>query len=110
MRHFPVRISRYWPAAVAGSAAVALAATMTATATAATRPAGSSAEPHSVTLYAVGKRACPAKPRPHTATCFAEVRKLVKKGTQGARAFKRAGGATKAGSIGPAGEIGRAHV
>ncbi len=88
MRHFPVRISRYWPAAVAGAAAVALAATMTATATAATRTGGSSAQPHSVTLYAVGKRACPARPRPHTATCYAEIRELVKKGTPGARAYK----------------------
>lgn len=105
MRHFPVRISRYWPAAVAGSAAVALAATMTATATAATRTAGSSAGPHSVTLYAVGKRACSAAPRPHTATCYAEIRKVVKKGTQGARAFKLAAGATKAGTIGPAGGL-----
>ncbi len=83
MRHFPVRISRYWPAAVAGSAAVALAATMTATATASTRTAGSSAQPHSVTRYAVGKRACPAAPRPHPATCYAEIRTLVKKGNPG---------------------------
>jgi subtilase family serine protease len=105
MRHFPVRISRYWPAAVAGAATVALAATMTATATAATRTAGSSAQPHSVTLYAVGKRACPAKPRPHTATCYAEIRELVKKGTPGARAFKMAAGATQAGTIGPAGGL-----
>lgn len=98
MRHFPVRISRYWPAAVAGAAAVALAATMTATATAATRTGGSSAQPHSVTLYAVGKRACPARPRPHTATCYAEIRELVKKGTPGARAYKMAAGATQAGT------------
>jgi subtilase family serine protease len=105
MRHFPVRISRYWPAAVAGAAAVALAATMTATATAATRTGGSSAQPHSVTLYAVGKRACPARPRPHTATCYAEIRELVKKGTPGARAYKMAAGATQAGTIGPAGGL-----
>lgn len=105
MRHFPVRISRYWPAAVAGAAAVALAATMTATATASTRTAGSSAQPHSVTLYAVGKRACPANPRPHTATCYAEIRQLVKKGTPGARAYKMAAGATQAGTIGPAGGL-----
>jgi subtilase family serine protease len=105
MRHFPVRISRYWPAALAGSAAVALAATMTATATAATRTAGSPAGPHSVTLYAVGKRACSAAPRPGRATCYAEIRKVVKKGTQGARAFKLAAGATKAGTIGPAGGL-----
>lgn len=105
MRHFPVRVSRYWPAAVAGSAAVALAATMTAAATAATRTAGNPAQPHSVTLYAVGKRACPATPRPHTASCDAVIRTVVKKGTKGARAFKRAAGAVKAGTIGPAGGL-----
>jgi subtilase family serine protease len=105
MRHFPVRISRYWPAAVAGSAAVALAATMTATATAATRTAGSSAGPHSVTLYAVGKRACATPKRAHTAACFAEIRKVVKKGTAGAKPFKKAAGATKPGTIGPAGGL-----
>ena len=105
MRHLKVRISRYWPAALAGGAAVALAATMTAAATAATRTAGSPAQPHSVTLYAVGKRACAAVPRPHTATCYAEIRELVKKGTPGARAFKRAAGATQAGTIGPAGGL-----
>lgn len=105
MRHFPVRVSRYWPAAVAGSAAVALAATMTAAATAAIRTAGNSAQPHSVTLYAVGKRACPATPRPHTASCDAVIRTVVKKGTKGARAFKLAAGAVKAGTIGPAGGL-----
>lgn len=105
MRHFPVRVSRYWPAAVAGSAAVALAATMTAAATAATRTAGNSAQPHSVTLYAVGKRACPATPRPHTASCDAVIRTVVEKGTKGARAFKLAAGAVKAGTIGPAGGL-----
>jgi len=105
MRHIKVRISRYWPAALAGAAAVALAATMTAAATAATRTAGSPAQPHSVTLYAVGKRACAAVPRPHTATCYAEIRELVKKGTPGARAFKRAAGAINAGAIGPAGGL-----
>jgi len=105
MRHLKVRISRYWPAAMAGAAAVALAAAMTAAATAATRTAGSPAQPHSVTLYAVGKRACAAVPRPHTATCYAEIRELVKKGTPGARAFKRAAGATQAGTIGPAGGL-----
>jgi hypothetical protein len=105
MRHFPVRISRYWPAAIAASAAVALAATMTAVASATIRTAGSSAQPHSVTLYAVGKRACPAPHRPQTATCYAEIRKLVKKGTAGARAFKVAAGATKAGTIGLAGGL-----
>ena len=105
MRHFPVRISRYWPAAVAGSAAVALAATMTATATAATRTAESPAGPHSVTRYAVGKRACTVPARPHTATCYAEIRTVVRKGTPGARAFKEETGATKAGTIGPAGGL-----
>lgn len=105
MRHFPVRVSRYWPAAVAGSAAVALAATMTAAATAATRTAGNPAQPHSVTLYAVGKRACPATPRPHTASCDAVIRTVVRKGTKGARAFKLAAGAVKAGAIGPAGGL-----
>jgi subtilase family serine protease len=105
MRHFPVRMSRYWPAAVAGSAAVALAATMTATATAATRTAGSSAGPHSVTRYAVGQRACSAPARPHTATCYAEIRTVVRKGTPGARAFKEAIGVTAAGTIGPAGGL-----
>ena len=110
MRHFPgtkagARISRFWPAAVAASAVVALAATMTAAATAATRTAGGSAKTHSVTLYAVGKRACAAPRRAHAATCFAEIRKVVKKGTQGARPFKVAAGATKAGTIGPAGGL-----
>lgn len=110
MRHFPgtktgARISRFWPAAVAASAAVALAAAMTAGASAATRSARSSAKAHSVTLYAVGKRACAAPRRAHTATCYAEIRKVVKKGTKGAKAFKVAAGATKAGTIGPAGGL-----
>lgn len=110
MRHFPgkktgPRVARYWPAAVAASAAVALAATMTATATAATGTAGSSVKAHSVTLYAVGKRACAAPRRAHTATCYAEIRKVVKKGTKGARPFKVAAGASQAGTIGPAGGL-----
>jgi hypothetical protein len=104
MRHFPVRISRCWPVAAAAAAAVALAAAMTAGATAATA-ASRTAEPHSVTLYAVGKRACTAALRAHTADCYAEIRKLVKKGTKGARPFKEADGATKAGTIGPAGGL-----
>lgn len=110
MRHFPgtkagARLSRYWSAVVAACGAIALAATMTAAASAATRTAGGSAKTHSVTLYAVGKRACAAPQRAHTATCYAEIRKVVKKGTKGARPFKVAAGATKAGTIGPAGGL-----
>ena len=110
MRHFPgtktgARISRFWPAALAASAAVALAATMTAAAGAATQTAGSPAKTHSVTRYAVGKRACAAPRRAHTATCYAEIRKVVKKGTKGARPFKIAAGATKPDTIGPAGGL-----
>jgi hypothetical protein len=53
----------------------------------------------------VAKRACTAPLRAHTATCYAEIRKLVKKGTKGAQPFKQAAGATKTGTIGPAGGL-----
>jgi subtilase family serine protease len=62
------------------------------------------------TQYAIGKPLCkPAKPG--QATCFAERKILVKKGTPGARAFKPGAGATanaanpNAQTIGPAGGI-----
>ncbi len=108
MRHYlgeraRTRWARYWPAAVAVAAAAAL-ATMTGAATAATRPAGSPGAAHSVTLYAVGKRVCAPK-RPGVASCYAEIRKVVRKGTKGARPFRVAAGATASGTIGPAGGL-----
>ena len=53
----------------------------------------------------MGKRACAAPKRAHTATCYAEIRKVVKRGTKGAHPFKVAAGATRAGAIGPAGGL-----
>ena len=108
MRHYSggrarARGARYWPAAAAAVTAAVL-ATMTGAATAATRPAGSPSVAHSVTLYAVGKRVCAAK-SPGVASCYAEIRKLVSKGTEGARSFRVAAGATAAGTIGPAGGL-----
>ena len=108
MRHYlgeraGARRVGYWPAAAAATAAVAL-ATMTATATAATRPAGTHGASAAATLYAVGKRVCADK-RPGEASCYAEIREVVRKGTAGARPFKVAAGATAAGTIGPAGGL-----
>ena len=108
MRHYSgerarARWARYWPAAGAAAAAAVL-ATMTGAATAATRPVASPGAADSVTLYAVGKRACAAK-GPGVASCYAEIRKVVSKGTQGARPFKVAAGATASGTIGPAGGL-----
>jgi len=77
---------------------------MTGAASAATRPAGGPGAAHSVTLYAVGKRVCAAK-RPGVASCYAEIRKVVRKGTEGARPFRVAAGATASGTIGPAGGL-----
>ena len=57
------------------------------------------------TQYAVTKRLCQAPQGPHTAMCFVQARKLVKAGTKGAHQVKLAGGATKAGTIGPAGGL-----
>ena len=108
MRHYlreraGARGARYWPVAVVATAAVAV-ATMTPAATAATRAAAGAGASRSVTLYAVGKRVCAAT-RPGVASCYAEIRKVVRKGTEGARPFKVAAGATAAGTIGPAGGL-----
>ena len=110
MRHFPgtkagAGLSRYWPATLAALGAIGLAVAMTGAASAAARTASGPARVQSVTRYAVGKRACAAPRRAHTATCYAEIRKVVKKGTKGARPFKVAAGATRAGTIGPAGGL-----
>ena len=51
-----------------------------------------------------GKRACTAALRAHTADCYAEIRKLVKKGTKGAHR-SRTPTARPAGTIGPAGGL-----
>ena len=57
------------------------------------------------TYYAVGKRVCHEPKKPGRAACFAMYREIVKKGTRGAHAFKRAAGATAPGTVGPAGGL-----
>ena len=105
MRHFPgtkagARMSRYWPAPAAASVAVALAATMTAAASAAAGTAADSAKAQSVTRYAIGKRACPAPPAGAHGDLLREIRKVVKKGTKGARPFKVAAAQRQLGLVG----------
>jgi len=78
------------PAAVAGTAHTTLA------------PRSATA---GVTYYAVGKRICGQPKKLGRAACFAMYREIVKKGTKGAHAFKRAGGATAPGTVGPAGGL-----
>ncbi len=57
------------------------------------------------TRYAVTKRLCSVPQSPHTAMCFVQERRFVRAGTKGARQVKLAGGATRAGTIGPAGGL-----
>lgn len=60
----------------------------------------------STTYYAIGKPVCrvPRKSR-QLPVCFADKRVLVRHGTKGARAFRPAGGAIGAGTMGPAGGL-----
>ncbi len=107
MLHFPEeRRARSGLVAVAAAAAVvALGAALPAAAAGTTNETASPATSQASTLYAVGHRVCKAPKKSGVASCFAETRELVKKGTRGARAFKRAAGATGAGTIGPAGGL-----
>ncbi len=57
------------------------------------------------TQYAIAKRLCHVPQGPHAAMCFVQERRFVKAGTKGAHQVKLAGGATKAGTIGPAGGL-----
>lgn len=91
-------------AAIATAATAALIAAGPA-ATAGTTHSALAPAAKSVTYYAVGKRVCKIVKKPDVAGCFAMVRKTVKKGTKGAHAFRRAAGATAAGTIGPAGGL-----
>ena len=59
----------------------------------------------SATYYAVGKRACKTPKQAGVATCFADIRVLVKKGAKGAQPFKLAAGAIGPNVIGPAGGL-----
>src|SRR5690348_12238960 len=67
---------------------------------------GAAASPsRATTLYAIGKPVCKRPKKAGVATCFAMKRVLVPRGTKGARPFVRAGGATAADTIGPAGGL-----
>ena len=92
-------------AAVAAAAAVTLSAAAPSAVAAASNKTVKPTASEATTLYAVGKQVCKTPKKAHVASCFAEIRQLVRKGTKGARAFRRAAGATGAGTIGPAGGL-----
>ena len=92
-------------AAVGAAAALTLSAAAPSALAAATTKTAKPTASEAATLYAVGKQVCKTPKKAHVASCFAEIRQLVKKGTKGARAFRRAAGATGAGTIGPAGGL-----
>jgi PKD domain len=92
-------------AVVAAAAALTLSAAPPSALAAATNKTVKPTASEATTLYAVGKQVCKTPKKAHMASCFAEIRQLVKKGTKGAHAFRRAAGATGAGTIGPAGGL-----
>jgi hypothetical protein len=88
---------RYWLTVAAVAAAIAGSGITAATATATTTAAVKAARPAANTiLWAVGQRACTAPARPGRATCDAVIRRIVSRGTTGAKAFR----------VGPKGTIG----
>jgi subtilase family serine protease len=103
-----LRNSRGVLAAVTAATTVSLLAAMPAeaagTSSATAKPAAARSA-GVTTLYAVGKRVCKTPRKINVAACMAETREVVKKGTKGARPFRRAAGATAVGTIGPAGGL-----